>query len=77
MPYVSEDALIGRMNSKLFAEGEILRQCSERSRWFNELGRYYTGDIQLKHVYAKHIDLEGLAQELGVLSLQENRTIKK
>lgn len=64
---VSTNALIGRVNRKLSAQGEVLRRCSERSRWFHDLGRYYIVSIYHNAIIAQHIDLEALAIELGAL----------
>lgn len=71
MAFVSERALIGRVNRKLLAQGEILRQCSEKSRWFHDLGRYYIVCIHRNAVDDRHIDLEAFARELGALGPAE------
>ena len=71
MAYVSESALLGRVNRKLSAQGEVLRRCSERSRWFDDLGRYYTVSVYHNAIIDKHNDLETLARELGALGPAE------
>jgi len=63
---VSERALFARMKRHLAKEGQYLRKCPSQSRWFNNLGEYYTVN-QNMNVRAQHIPLELWAREYGVL----------
>jgi hypothetical protein len=64
---VSENALIGRINRKLAREGEKVRKCRESSRWFYDVGRFYSTNIDRNMITATNVDLESWARELGVL----------
>jgi hypothetical protein len=64
---VSERALFARLKRHLAKEGEYLRKCPQQSRWFNELGEYYTVNLSSNFITAKHISLEQWARECGVL----------
>lgn len=68
---VSVDALFRRIDRKLRAIGECLRRCREGSRWFNNLGRYYSISIAFNAVRDTQIDLEAWGRDLGVLGPNE------
>ncbi len=68
---ISEKALYERIDRKLRAMGECLRRCREGSRWFNNLGRYYSISIAFNAVRDTHIDLEAWGRDLGVLGPNE------
>ena len=68
---VTERALFSRCNRALAKDGESLRRCRADSPAANELGRYYTIDLHAGRVEAKHIELDELARELGVLADHE------
>ena len=66
MKMLSERALLTRVNRKLVKEEQRLHLCRENSKWSNELGRVYATDLK-NCVTQKHVCLEGLAMELGVI----------
>lgn len=69
---ITERALVARINRKLEKEGEILRRCRENSRWFTDMGRYYTVDIVSNAVGARGVsDLESFGRDLGVVKAFE------
>jgi len=68
---VSERALVARIDRAMAKNGETLKRCREDSRWFNELGRYYTVNVSINGITDKHVDLEKLGRKMGVLSEYE------
>ena len=64
---VSERAMAARINRELKKQGESLRRCREDSRWFHDLGQYYTLDLERNVISDKQVDLTELAKKLGVL----------
>lgn len=70
MKFINEAALIKRINRKLLLEnGQRVRRCPNRSRWINELGRYYICMGNL--IVACHQDLTDLAKDLQVIRSYE------
>lgn len=66
MKSVSSSAVVRRINRKLHPDGESLRVASHRSRFFYELGNYYIVNTD-NYLCAQDVDLEDLANNLGVL----------
>lgn len=62
------DAVLKRVNrcTAMRRDGRRIRACAERSRERNELGAFYIIDSR-GVVTDKHVDLELVARELGVL----------
>jgi hypothetical protein len=52
----------------MIKDGQLLRKCSPRSRWYYELGDYYAVSMPGNVVVAKHLDLAKIAYETGVIS---------
>jgi hypothetical protein len=71
MKQISLNALEKRINRNLAQNGEALRQCRETSRWYLDLGDHYIVDIFRNAISDKHVDIEALGRELGVLSASE------
>lgn len=70
MKFISEAALVKRINRKLGLEnGQRVRRCPHRSRWINELGRYYISEGNL--IVACHQDISDLAKDLQVIQCYE------
>ena len=67
---VSERALVGRINRKLWKDQEILRRCAERSRGFQTLCRYYIVDSH-SGIIDMDVDLENLGRKMGALQQTE------
>jgi hypothetical protein len=63
MNATSEKSLVKLLNNKL--QHERLRLCRYDSRYFGELGRCYTVDIN-NYVVSKDVDLEDLTKEFVV-----------
>lgn len=64
---LSRRAVERRVQHRLVAECLVLRKCSPRSRWHNDLGDYYLVSILHGIVHATHQDLEDLAREYDVI----------
>lgn len=69
MTYITENALVKRVNRRLSSDGQRIRRCAYSSTWYSELGRIYVCEGSL--VTAKHFDLEFNARELGVMKDSE------
>lgn len=69
---INPDALLKRCNRTpaMRRDGRRIRACAERSRDRAELGAYYVLDAK-GVITAKHVDLERLARELGVLKADD------
>lgn len=68
---ITEPALFARVRRAMLRQHEcFLKRCSERSRWFHDLGRYYAHD-ERNNISHTDIDLEEFARELGVLRVNE------
>jgi len=65
---VTERALFARLSRTLKKEGKKLHRCRRDSRWFNDMGPYYTVDIDSNSVIDRGLsNLEERAREEGVL----------
>ena len=69
---VSERALTQRINRRLAEKEETLRKCSEKSKWWNDLGDYYIVDLRTNGMIARHVDIEALGRDLGCLKPWED-----
>ena len=67
---VTEQALTKRINRKLSHKNERL-VTARGQRAQSEVGRYYVVDEQTNTLVLHHVNLEKLAQELGVLGAGE------
>ena len=54
---VSERALVQRVNRMLAQEDQALKK-TRGSRWLNDLGTYYTVDLQHNAILDRMVDLE-------------------
>jgi hypothetical protein len=59
--------LFSRLKRAMLQNGELLRKSRESSRWYCELGEFYSVDVDTGLVGEKHIDLELKAIELQEL----------
>lgn len=64
---VSERALFSRLSRHLAKEDIALKKCRFDSRWYNDLGNYYTVHIRTNAIDSRHVDLEQWGRECGVL----------
>ncbi len=64
---VPERALAARVIRAIAKEGKQLKKAREGTRAFQELGRYYLVDLNLKTIIASNINLEAWAKELGLM----------
>ena len=63
---MSERALMARINRALSKRGDGERLRKARPRWANEFGEYYIHNGRYNAIFDRHLDLEAVAQELGV-----------
>lgn len=68
---VAEAALLARINRRLREDLRVVRRCPYESRFYAELGRFYTVDCSSSFVADKHVDIDELGRELGCLSAHE------
>lgn len=68
---ISERALLARMNRKMASDEIQVKKSRIGSSVHQELGDYYSIDLKRNVVDSKHIDLEALARQLGVLAAFE------
>ena len=55
--YITEKALLSRLNRKLALEGKTIKVCRSDSKWFGSLGRFYCVDVRANAVEAMDIDV--------------------
>jgi len=67
---ISQGALYARVKRYYARDGEVLRT-NRSSNWNSDLGRYYTIDLATNRIEHAHIDLEGVAREVGLLKSDE------
>lgn len=74
MRTVSEQALVKRINRKLACQSPPMRMhvLSERSRWYNDMGRFYVVHLTLNRIEFPHVEIENYGRELGVLGATES-----
>jgi len=68
---VSERALVQRVNRMLAQEDQALKK-TRGSRWLNDLGAYYTADLQHNAILDRMVDLEEFGKEFGMLAEYEH-----
>lgn len=74
--FITERALVARINRALAKERQALRRCRETSRGFHTLGRYYMLDVQLGFVLDVDVSIERLGRDLAVLNEREVLQVK-
>ncbi len=67
---VTERALARRINRRLRPDGSTLKKCSRRSRWWRDLGDYYTVDDN-NNIVDLDVDVEALGREMKAIGLCE------
>ena len=67
MRQISETALEKRISRKLAHDGLALRKCRSLTWLEVNLGSRYVLDLQRNTVVEKHVDLETLGRDLGVI----------
>jgi hypothetical protein len=68
---VSERALIQRINRALKDDGEMLK-AARSSRVAEDIGEHFLIHLSRNVVLQKHVDVEALGRELGVLEAYEH-----
>ena len=63
---VTERAVVQRLNRALRPQEMVLKACRS-GQWHAELGDWYLVNFRYNAVYRKHVDLEAMAREEGVL----------
>ena len=71
MRQISETALEKRISRKLAHDGLALRKCRSLTWLEVNLGARYVLDLQRNTVVRKHVDLDTLGRNLGVISASE------
>jgi hypothetical protein len=66
MKTLSEKALFQRINRKLKKDWEVIRR-TRPGRWRTVFGVYYTINFRYNTIVARDVDLEELANKLGVV----------
>jgi hypothetical protein len=67
----TQAAVEARVRRSLAREGLKLHRCPSTSRWHHEVGDHYVADAATRFILDKHVDLEELARDLGVLATGE------
>lgn len=63
---MGERTLVARINRALSKRGDGERLHKARPRWTNEFGAYYIHNGRYNGIFDRHLDLEAVAQELGL-----------
>jgi hypothetical protein len=64
---ITTPALAARVRRRLARERQLLRRCSPWSEQHPTLGNYYIVAAHSHDVLARHVNVEELARDLGVL----------
>lgn len=64
---ITTPALAARVRRRLARERQLLRRCSPWSEHHATLGDYYIVEAHTHDVLARHVNVEQLARDLGVL----------
>ncbi len=64
---ITTPALAARVRRRLARERQLLRRCSPWSEQHGTLGNYYMVAAHTHDVLARHVNVEELARDLGVL----------
>lgn len=64
---ITTPALAARVRRRLARERQLLRRCSPWSEQHQALGTYYIVAAHTHDVLARHVNVEELARDLGVL----------
>lgn len=71
MRILTENALIKRINRKLFGEEQVLRKARAGTRAFEDFGQYYILCLRTNSLVDSFVDLPSLAIALGVGAVME------
>lgn len=72
--FVTERAVLLRVNRKLNSCGERLKRRRYDARRFDDTGRFYLIDVDRNFLVSADVDLEAFARELGALKPYEKIT---
>jgi hypothetical protein len=68
---VSFDAVYRRVKRALARQGETLHKCRRESRWWPDLGDFYSADLYTNGISGRHLDVVAMARELNLLGQHE------
>ena len=63
----ARSVLISQLRLRLLRDGKLLRACRKNTNQYAELGDYFTVDAIGNYVVDRHVDVEALALELGIV----------
>ncbi|ACO80206.1 hypothetical protein AvCA_40710 [Azotobacter vinelandii CA] len=66
--YITERALLARINRKLTPHDTQLKRCQADSVRYPEVGRFYHIATPTGAVLADHVNIETMARDIGVLA---------
>lgn len=68
---VSFDAVYRRLKRALFQQGTTLHKCRPNSRWWHDLGDYYSASISTSGINGTHLDVVEMAREMRLIGPHE------
>lgn len=68
---VTQRALLARVNRKLAADGQRMKQARQGTRAHQDLGDFYVIDLSRNALEASHCDLETWARDMGAMAPYE------
>ena len=68
---VSFDAVYRRLKRALARQGETLHRCRRDSRWWPDLGDFYSADLYTNGISGRHLDVVSMAHEMRLIAPNE------
>jgi hypothetical protein len=64
---IDEKKVFGRLKRAMLREGHTLHRCSRNSRWWVDLGDFYSADVCTNGISGTHLDIVAEASERGLI----------